>query len=102
LILREKAENLRILQAFLPATQRERLWLEFVPAYAPELNPLEYLWSHWKQHELPNFCPSIFAQLSVHGWPRQSWRPSALNNLWNPVRSYLCALDGNPAWLSGH
>jgi hypothetical protein len=24
------------------------------------------LWSHWKQHELPNFCPSTFAQLSVH------------------------------------
>ena len=37
--------------------QRGRLWLEFLPAYAPELNPVEYLWSHWKQHELPNFCP---------------------------------------------
>src|ERR1700724_1704652 len=29
--------------------QRARLWLEFLPAYAPELNPVEYLWSHWKQ-----------------------------------------------------
>ena len=37
--------------------QRGRLWLEFLPGYAPELNPVEYLWSHWKQHELPNFCP---------------------------------------------
>ena len=36
--------------------QRGRLWLEFLPAYAPELNPVEYLWAHWKQHELPNFC----------------------------------------------
>ena len=25
--------------------QRGRLWLEFLPAYAPELNPVEYLWS---------------------------------------------------------
>ena len=32
--------------------------------YAPELNPVEYLWSHWKQHELPNFCPTTFGQLS--------------------------------------
>jgi DDE superfamily endonuclease len=40
--------------------------LEFLPAYAPELNPVEYLWSHWKQHELPNFCPSTFTQLSLH------------------------------------
>jgi transposase len=46
--------------------QRGRLWLEFLPADAPELNPVEYLWSHWKQHELPNLCPSTFAQLSVH------------------------------------
>ena len=46
--------------------QRGRLWLEFLPAYAPELNPVEYLWAHWKQHELPNFCPQTFGQLSAH------------------------------------
>ena len=45
--------------------QRGRLWLEYLPGYAPELNPVEYLWSHWKQHELPNFCPQDFGQLSV-------------------------------------
>ena len=44
--------------------RKGRLWLEFLPAYAPELNPVEYLWSHWKQHELPNFCPANFGQLS--------------------------------------
>ena len=39
--------------------------LEFPPAYAPELNPVEYLWAHWKQHEKPNFCPKDFAELSA-------------------------------------
>src|ERR1700721_674433 len=38
--------------------QRGRLWLAFLPAHAPEPNPVEYLWSHWEQHELPHFCPS--------------------------------------------
>jgi len=52
--------------------QQGRLWLEFLPAYAPELNPVEYLWSHWKQHELPNFCPQTFGQLSHHA--RQALR----------------------------
>jgi transposase len=52
--------------------QRGRLWLEYLPGYAPELNPVEYLWSHWKQHELPNFCPTIFGQLSKHA--RQTLR----------------------------
>jgi transposase len=35
--------------------------VEFLPGYAPELNPVEYLWSHWKQHELPNFLPRGFS-----------------------------------------
>src|SRR5215471_11928817 len=52
--------------------QKGRLWLEFLPAYAPELNPVEYLWSHWKQHELPNFCPQTFWQLSHYA--RQALR----------------------------
>ena len=30
---------------------------EYLPAYAPELNPVEYIRSYWKQHELPNVCP---------------------------------------------
>jgi hypothetical protein len=46
--------------------QRGRLWVEFLPGYAPDLNPVEYLWSHWKQHELPNFCPQNFGQLSSY------------------------------------
>jgi transposase len=52
--------------------QRGRLWLEFLPAYAPELNPVEYLWAHWKHHELPNFCPDNYGELSYHA--RQALR----------------------------
>ena len=37
---------------------------EYLPSYAPELNPVEYLWGHWKQHELPNVCPKDLWQLS--------------------------------------
>ena len=33
-------------------------------AYAPELNPVEYIWGYWKQHELPNVCPKDYWQLS--------------------------------------
>jgi transposase len=41
-----------------------RIQVEYLPAYAPELNPVEYIWAHWKQHELPNVCPKDFWQLS--------------------------------------
>jgi transposase len=36
---------------------------EYLPAYAPELNPVEYIWAYWKQHELPNVCPKDYWQL---------------------------------------
>lgn len=41
-------------------------WIEteYLPAYAPELNPVEYLWGHWKHHVLPNVCPKDLWQLS--------------------------------------
>ena len=53
----------RLVREFADA-QEGRLALEYLPAYAPELNPVEYIWGHWKHHELPNFCPDDFAQLS--------------------------------------
>ena len=46
-------------------TQGGDVQLEFLPPYAPELNPVEYLWAHWKQHDLPYFCPKDFDQLSA-------------------------------------
>jgi hypothetical protein len=31
-----------------------------------DLDPVEYLWAHWKHHELADFCPKDFAELTVH------------------------------------
>jgi hypothetical protein len=46
----------RHLVAELVAHQRGRLALDYLPADAPELNPVEYIWGDWKRHELANFC----------------------------------------------
>ena len=32
------------------------LWTEFFPPYAPELNPIEYLWGYLKYNPLANFA----------------------------------------------
>lgn len=48
------------------AAQHGWLAIERLPGYAPELNPVEYIWGYWKHHELPNFCPRDFAELSYH------------------------------------
>ncbi len=54
----------RLVRTWVDA-QGGEVQLEFLPPYAPELNPVEYLWAHWKQHEMPNFCPKDFAELST-------------------------------------
>ncbi len=45
----------RRMQAFL-GSQRRWLLAERLPAYAPDLNPAEYLWGNLKTNELANLC----------------------------------------------
>jgi len=35
-----------------------RLWLERLPPYAPQLNPVECLWKHLKYDRMANFAPA--------------------------------------------
>lgn len=43
--------------------RQPRLQVEWLPAYAPELNPEEYGWAHLKGHALANFCPDALDDL---------------------------------------
>jgi putative transposase len=36
---------------------------EWLPAYSPELNPVEGCWSHSKYHDLGNYCANDIDQL---------------------------------------
>ena len=53
----------RVVGAYLQ-TQTHWLHVERLPAYAPELNPVEYLWAYWKKTELANFCPKNIWELN--------------------------------------
>jgi transposase len=49
------AHRSRLVREYLD-TLEGRIEVEYLPAYAPELNPVEYIWAYLKQHELPNVC----------------------------------------------
>ncbi len=49
-------------RAFL-ATQKHWLAVERFPAYAPELNPVEYFWSAMKRKDMANTCPPALSDL---------------------------------------
>jgi hypothetical protein len=46
------------------ATQQDWLTVERLPAYAPELNPVEYLWANLKGVELANFAGDTVVQVA--------------------------------------
>lgn len=37
--------------------------IAFLPPYAPDLNPVEYLWAWLKRHAMANYCPNNLNEL---------------------------------------
>jgi len=61
--------------------EKERHWLtvERLPAYAPDLNPVEYAWSNLKSSELANNCADDISEAcasAVRGLQRIKKSPS--------------------------
>jgi transposase len=44
--------------------QHGRIVLEFLPAYAPEMNPVECIWGYLKHHAMPNYCATDLGDLA--------------------------------------
>jgi transposase len=62
-----------------------RLQIERLPAYAPELNPAEYLWAHLKEHEIANLVTREGWQLTHHATAalrRMRRRPRIIHACW--------------------
>ena len=39
--------------------------IAFLPPYAPDLNPVEYLWAWLKRHAMANYCPDNLSALQT-------------------------------------
>ena len=68
-----------------------RMQIEFLPAYAPELNPVEFLWGHLKQHEVPNFCAENLGQLKHFAGGRlrsMQRRPTLVTAFWQQAELF--------------
>ena len=50
--------------AILQKRYPDRLTIEWLPAYAPELNPAEQVWNHTKYGDLANFIPDHIEDLT--------------------------------------
>ncbi len=62
-----------------------RVWVERLPAYAPELNPIEYLWGNVKGTDLANVAPKDLWELSKQAREalfKRRRRPKVLRAFW--------------------
>jgi transposase len=63
-----------------------------LPSYAPELNPVEYIWGHLKRHALANFCPQDLSQLGREArrqLRRSQRRPALIRAFWQQAELSL-------------
>jgi transposase len=58
-----KAHRSRLVREYVDGLDGH-IVLSFLPPYAPELNPVEYLWAWLKRHALANYCPDSIATLA--------------------------------------
>lgn len=82
---RLSAHKSKITRQFI-ADQGNRLVVEYLPGYAPELNPVEYIWAYWKQHTLPNVCPKDYWTLDETArktLKRMRRRPRLITAFWH-------------------
>lgn len=78
------AHRSRLVREFVE-TQKGRIQLEFLPGYAPELNPVEYVWGHLKCHELANLCATHIEQVKRSARQRlrsMQRRPALIAAFW--------------------
>lgn len=59
-----RAHRSRVVRDYLDGTEG-RIQVAFLPPYAPDLNPVEYLWAWLKRHALANYCPNTLSELAV-------------------------------------
>src|SRR4051812_35337358 len=62
---RLQAHRSRLVREYVEQ-QRGTIALEYLPAYAPELNPVECIWGYLNSHAMPNFCARDLTDLKRH------------------------------------
>ena len=63
-----------------------RFWIEWLPPYAPDLNPVDKLWGHTKHDDLANYIPDDVLDLELElecSFDQTSERPELLRSFFH-------------------
>ena len=64
-----RIHHAKVVKAFLAPSVGQRITLFHFPGYAPECNPIEWLWAWVKTQFIANLCPKNLTQLKA-AWSR--------------------------------
>jgi transposase len=81
----------RLVRRWLEA-QQGKVQIEFLPPYAPELNPVEQIWNYLKNREIPNLCAADLAEVGDMARRRlksMQRRPSLIHSFWRQTELAL-------------
>ena len=70
----------------------ERFWIEYLPPYAPDLNPVEHVWNHTKYGDLANYIPDDLLDLELElDWSidQTQRRPELLRSFFHAAKLEL-------------
>ena len=79
-----QAHNSKRVRDYVNSTAGD-LQMAFLPAYSPDLNPVEFLWAWLKRHALANFCPDSLDELQTTARAKlksAQHRPSIIKACW--------------------
>ena len=69
-----------------------RFWIEWLPPYAPDLNPVDKLWGHTKHDDLANLVPDDLLDLELEletSFHRTGARPELLRSFFHAAKLVL-------------
>ena len=67
----------------------QRFWIEWLPPYAPDLNPVDKWWGHTKHDDLANYVPNDLMDLESeleYSFDRTSGRPELLRSFFRAAK----------------
>ena len=70
----------------------KRFWVEYLPPYAPDLNPVEHVWNHTKYGDLANYVPEDLLALELEvDWSidQARQRPELLRSFFHAAKLKL-------------
>jgi transposase len=87
---RLQAHRSKLVKAHVEA-QKGQIVIDYLPAYAPDMNPVECIWAYLKHHAMPNYCARDLGDVAHRARANLRFmqrRPTLVSAFWKQVNLF--------------